>query len=110
MGSAEGEAQPSVPIFWTPLRRLLRKRSAVWGRRHQAALRALVSNVHWTQARLHAHGLVASPVCRLCGCGKGTLYHSHYECDAHAALRRDHAPRELCARAARVRAWNDETA
>ena len=101
---SDGHAALDMLAFWPPLQKLPPKSTALWTQRHWAGLRALISNLHWTQARLHAHGLAASPMCTLCRGGAGTLYHRKYLRAAHARFRRERTTRRMRERAARVHA------
>ena len=83
--------------WWKPIARALRQPdSADWNAKHKGALKSTIMNRQWTQQRLHAAGLVESPVCQLCkdlpGGGQvGTLLHRLY-CPALRTFRSQHMP------------------
>ena len=83
-----------------PIFGLLQARpSANWGPQEQGALRSVISNRQWPQARLYSAGKVASRNCRLCvelgHCSEadtdqkhcGTLLHRAWTCPATQELR-----------------------
>ena len=85
-----GDGHWAQPIFWDAIRPALRTVKPGWSSHARAALRSLVANTTWTQARLFRHGFAAHEACTLCHAGCGTLWHRNYECAAHA-VRRGHA-------------------
>ena len=89
-----------APVFWEALKPWLHRTRPQWSSHHQACLRALVSNTHWTQLRLWRHGLATVNKCCLCRAGEGTLWHRMYECPAWARLRSEHTTARLRRRAA----------
>ena len=84
-----------IPPLWQPVLDLMRRSSEGWGKHQQRALRGLIQNVYWSQARVASHDASIPSSCLLCGQPKGTLYHRRFACDAHAAWRRDFLDSEL---------------
>ncbi|CAK0827805.1 unnamed protein product, partial [Prorocentrum cordatum] len=84
-----------VPPFWQPIMDLACHRSEVWDQRHQRALRSLVQNTYWCQARAGAVDPSVPTSCLLCGYTGGSLYHRSFQCEAHAARGRDYLQEPL---------------
>lgn len=91
--------------FISPLYKLLSCRdTANWGHADKGALRSLISNRQWPQARLFQAGLAESSNCELCVraglCDpldpspvfKGTLVHRILSCPATSQYRHENAP------------------
>ena len=70
-----------------PLQKLLAGSASLLTGRGKTVLRSTVSNGQWPQERLHRAGLVASPLCRLCGGAVGDLGHRHWGCPATQEMR-----------------------
>jgi len=87
---AKAEATWCGPICWEAFGGRLDKCCGDWSPHHQRALRSVMANAHWPQARLFAHCRVTDPLCRLCQGAPGTLWHRRFECPATEPLRRQH--------------------
>ena len=100
--------------FMSPVYRLLNgKDTANWGHAEKGALRSLITNRQWPQARLFQAKLADSPNCKLCiragPCDpfvlsprfKGNLLHRILSCPATAQFRRANAPQWILDLAAR---------
>ena len=71
-----------------PLKELYRSRKKGTTARDRDVVLKVASDGGWTQQRLHAAGLVDSPVCLACGTVVGDLRHRYHACPALAACRR----------------------
>ena len=97
------------PLFWGPLRQAIEGPCrSLWTPHHQEAVRSLLSQCHWTQARMHAHGLTDSPLCKLCGRAPGTLFHRRFVCDAFEVGRRTALDPQVLRQAMQLQAWGQD--
>ncbi|CAK0878763.1 unnamed protein product, partial [Prorocentrum cordatum] len=93
-----------IPPFWQPILDMASHRSQVWDQHHQRALRSLIQNTYWCQARVAAadSSRAAPSNCQLCGFKDGSLFHRRFRCEAHGARRRDCLEKPLRGAADRV--------
>ncbi|CAK0875083.1 unnamed protein product [Prorocentrum cordatum] len=91
-----------VPPFWQPILDLVSHRSEVWDLCHQRALRCLIQNTYWCQARVGAGGPSFPKSCQLCDHPVGPLFHRRFRCEAHDGWGREFLEPLLRDAAARV--------
>eukprot|EP00959_Pyramimonas_sp_CCMP1952_P281599 5885996-Pyramimonas_sp.AAC.1 len=76
------------PVIWKPLVQLLSgPTSDDWTQRHKEALRSLVSQQQWCQAKQARNGKADTDVCQLFRKCPGTVWHRRIHCEHWRDLR-----------------------